>query len=183
MQNQLVSILNAVSGSTIARIDYTTLVATAAKFKAVKIEKNTVASVILFGSQKAAMSAYERRVRKTATEIADNNAQAVDNFELSDNWHCADGAYSIRKHREKADKHYLFPMFCRPSIVHYTIDGKPATRLDVAEFLTPSARKTLLDNTGIVENKKNGIKHKAIVRTIDMANINQVKIKKMILTK
>jgi hypothetical protein len=183
MENQLVSILNAVSGSTIARIDYTTLVATAAKFKGVEIKKNTVASVILFGSQKSAINAYERRVKKTASEITENDSQSVDNFELSDNWHIADGAYSVRKHREKADKQYLFPMFCRPSIVSFTIDGKPATRLEVAEYLTPSARKTLLDTSGIVENKKNGIKHKAIVRTIDMQNINQVKIKKTILTK
>jgi hypothetical protein len=68
-------------------------------------------------------------------------------------------------------------MFCGHSKTAFTIDGRPATREQVAEYLTPSAAKELLDTSGIVVNKKNGVKHRAIVRTISMDNVNWVKIK------
>ncbi len=177
LENRIVEILSATKGSTIARLCYTTPVKPAAKFKSLDIQKTTVASVLLFGTVAAYKNAYLRRVQKTALAIADNDSQAVANFELSQNWHIAsEFAYSIRLHTDKGTK-YLFPMFCSKSIVSFTIDGKPATRDQVAEFLTPSERDKLLDDSGTVENKKNGIKHMAIVRTILFNNINWLKIK------
>lgn len=177
MENIIADLLASHKGSTIARIEFTTDVKTSAKFKAVDIKKTTTASVLLFGSVKAYTNAYKRRVQATARIIDGNDMQAVDNFEVSDNWHVAsESAYSIRLHRDKGTK-YLFPMFCKPSKSFFTIDGKPSTRLEVAEYLTPSEQKKLLDDSGIVENKRNGIKHRAIVRTILFANVNWLKIK------
>lgn len=177
LENQIVEILNTTNGSTIVRLQYTTEVKTAAKHKAVKIEKTTIASALLFGKVSAYKNAYKRRVQKTALEIEGNNQESIDNFQLSDNWHIAsEQAYSIRLHKEKGTK-YLFPMFTGHSKTVFTIDGVPASREQVAAFLTPSAARDLLDTTGIVTNKKNGVKHRAIVRTIGMENVNWIKIK------
>ncbi len=178
MQNQIIDVLENTRGSTIARLSSTTLIKPAAKFKTTVIEKTTVASVLLFGTVSAYKNAYKRRVKKTALLIDGNDKQAIESFELSDNWHVqADTAYSIRKKKDDNGSRYLFPMFCKTGESSFTIDGKPATREQVAEYLTPSVARDLLDTGGIVENKKNGIKHSAIVRTIGMDNINWLKIK------
>lgn len=177
LENHITEILAATNGSTIVRLQYTTQVKPAAKHKAVEITKTTVASALLFGKVSAYANAYKRRVKKTAQLIEGNNQEAIDNFEVAQNWHTAsDLAYSIRLHAGKGTK-YLYPMFCGHSKTIFTINGKTATRLEVADYLTPSAARELLDTSGIVENKKNGIKHSAIVRTIGMENVNWVKIK------
>lgn len=185
MENKIISILESARGSTIARLSTTTAIKPAAKFKETVIEKTTVSSVILFGTVSQYRNAYLRRVKKTALFIDSNDKNAIDNFELSDPWHCqADTAYSIRKHKEKNDgKRYLFPMFCHSVESVFSINGSKATREEVAVFLTPSESKKLLDNSGIVENKKNGVKHSAIVRTIALENINWLKIKSQFITK
>ena len=185
MQKQIIEILESARGSTIARLSTTTAIKPAAKYKETVIEKTTVSSVILFGTVSAYKNAYLRRVKKTALLIDGNNQQAVDNFELSEPWHVqADTAYSIRKHGSKDDgKRYLFPMFCHSVESVFSINGSKATREEVAVFLTPSESKKLLDNSGIVENKKNGVKHSAIVRTIALENINWIKIKSQFITK
>jgi hypothetical protein len=176
-ENQITETLNQTNGSTICRLQYTTTIKPAAKHKAVNIQKTTIASALLFGKVSAYANAYKRRVQKTALEIEGNNQEAIDNFEVSQNWHVpSERAYSIRLHTGKGTK-YLYPMFCGHSKTVFTIDGNPATREQVAEFLTPSAAKDLMNTSGIVTNKKNGIKHRAIVRTIGIENIEWCKIK------
>jgi hypothetical protein len=182
LENNIIAVLENTNGSTIARLSTTTQVKTAAKFNVVNIKKTTVSSVLLFGKVSAYKNAYLRRVKKTAAEIEGNTEKSIDNFQLSDNWHKAsEKAYSVRFHAEKGTK-YLFPMYCKAGKTSFTINGNPATRLEVADYLTPSERKKLLDDSGIIENKKNGVKHSAIVRTISMDNINYLKIKGQIIT-
>jgi hypothetical protein len=176
-ENQITEILNTTNGSTICRLQYTTEVKPAAKFKAVEIKKTTIASALLFGKVSSYANAYKRRVQKTALEIEGNNQESIDNFDVSQAWHVpSEKAYSIRLHTGKGTK-YLYPMFCGHSKTVFTIDGKPSSREQVAAYLTSSAAKELMDTSGIVTNKKNGIKHCAIVRTIGIENIEWCKIK------
>jgi hypothetical protein len=58
----------------------------------------------------------------------------------------------------------------------YTIDGEPASKEDVAEFLTPSARKALLDPPTAVYNATQDVWHTVQVRTVNLSNIVAIEV-------
>lgn len=176
--SQVIAALLSGKSSTFAQIEYITEIKPAAAHKSVKIQKLTTANVQLFSDIKAATDVFLNALKRTAQKISGNNIENLKTFEKSSTYYEHTDCYSVVKHKE-SEKLYLWAIF-NNAISHFLIDGKPATREQVAEFLTPSAKKALLNKDKIVLNAKNDIMHTVQVRTIAMENvkaINAVKAK------
>ena len=158
---------------TFAQITQVTKVATAAAHKALNIQKVTSANVQLFSNIKD-YSVYVNAVKKTASGIADNDQQAVENFQVSDTWFTHnDDCFSVVSHKTKGTE-YLYARYNSASSLYF-IDGALATKEDVVAFMTPSAAKAEMDTSGVVYNKTNDIEHKVIMRTVQLDNIVSIK--------
>ena len=155
------------AGCNFASVAYETTVATAAKFKALKVTKVTVANVQLFSDVKSNpyAIAVERSVEKLSGETVD--------FTVSQNWfthtpHC----YSIVENTTKKDQ-YLYVIF-NSAKSRYFIDGVEASKAEVLDLLTPSARKAATATT--VYNAANNIEHAVKIRTIKLENVRYIKV-------
>ena len=174
-QTQITELLAPVKGVTFAAISYKTDVAPAAANKHIKIEKRTSANVQLFNHVLDYKNVYLKAVKRTADKIESNDKTDIDNFQLSESYFThSDDCFSIVEHK-KTGKPYLFAIFNSVQSSEYTIDGKEATKEEVAELLTPSAKKSLLEPEKTVYNAKNDIEHKVIVRTISLENLESLK--------
>ena len=171
---QAQNIINALGNkaSTFAAIEYKTKVQTAAAHKALNIQKYTKANVQLFGTLAEAQAVYAKAVKKAANKIEENDKDKVAEFQTQDNYFEHTDTYSIVKHKTSG-KEYLYAFFNNASSV-YNINGKIATKEQVAEYLTPSARERFLGD-GIVHNKANDVLHTIQVRTIALENIVELR--------
>ena len=151
-----------------AGISYSTRVATAAKHRDREVEKLVDANVQLFSNINAATSVFRNAVQRSASQIAGNDQAAVAEFQPQENYFKHTECYSIVEHRTTG-KQYLYCIY-NSSRSQYLIDKQPATKEQVAELLTPSAARALL-NPGPTENKQYGIAHNVCVRTIALENI------------
>lgn len=151
-------------GTTIANIGYVTDVQLAAKHRDAghTVQKVTYANVMLAGDQTSA-DIYLNRVLRTMDG---------DEFVKSDTYFEHTDVYSIVRHISRGSL-YLFAMYMpnSNSKTAFILDGEIATREEVAELLTPSAAKRLLDTESTVYNKRNDVTHAAIVRTISLQNL------------
>lgn len=166
---------------TFAQIEYVTKVLTAAAHKAEVIQKVTKANVILCSNIKAHTSVYANKVKKTAKGIASNDQAAVEAFTPSSNYFEHTHCHSIVQHKEHADKLYLYAIYNKANSV-YMHNGNIVTEQQVAEFLTPSAKKAMLDKDGTVHNVTHNITHSVAVRTIALSNIVSIRARKQLVT-
>ena len=172
--NQVTGLLSNLKGTTFAKIEYSTVVATSAANKAIKIVKHSTANVQLFNGIKDYKAVYLSAVKRTAGKIESNDLGNIDNFELSPTWYNhSECCFSLVTHKETAAA-YLFAIYNK-SESYYEIDGVKASKQAVAAYLTPSAAKALLDDSGITYNVKNDVSHKVIVRTVSLDNIHSIK--------
>ena len=177
MEAQIKAMLRA--GTNFAGVEYTTKVQTAAAHKALDVQKQVVANVQLFASIKDARNVFEAAVKRSASKL-DNDADAVANFEAQSNYYTHDDdCYSIVQHKQNGRK-YLYAIFNNVSSVVYTIDGAVATKQQVAELLTASARAKFESNDSTVVNKAHGIEHDVQVRTIALDNVKKVVANKQV---
>jgi len=167
---------------TFAQIVYTTQVKTAAAHKEQNIQKITTANVILSSTLKAHTSVYANRVKKTASTIETNDQASVEAFVPQENYFQHTDCYSIVQHREQLDKFYLYAIFNKATSV-YMHNGNIVSEQSIAEFLTASAKKELLNKDNVVHNKTHNIKHTVTVRTIALSNITSIRARKQILLK
>jgi hypothetical protein len=147
-------------GVTFASINYTTPVKTAAKHQ-VTITKTTQANVQLFGKIKDFTSVYANAVKRKTGET---------DFVAQQNYFKHTDCYSLVQHNTQPDKFYLYAIFNNAKS-EYLIDGLPATKNEVAFYLTPSAAKALLNP---VVASTDGLEHDVNVRTISIDNINSI---------
>lgn len=168
--------------TTFAGIDYVSPVALAAKFKSMNISKVTRANVQLFSTLNAATNVFTNAVKKTASNIADNNQAAVDNFTAQSNYYEHTSCYSVVEHKTKPGNFYLYCIFNNAHSM-YILDGKELSVAEVAAYMTPSAAKKLLEPSDTVVNKTHGIEHSVIVRTIALPNIVSIRARKVELAK
>ena len=183
MQNNVATaIKNALHNSsvTFAQIAYVTQVKTSAANKHVNVQKHVVANVQLFANIKQATSVFANAVKKSAAQHASNNAQNVANFTAQSNYYTHTACYSIVQHN-KNEKLYLYCIFNNVQSVVYTINNVVATKQQVAQLLTASAAKQLLQNDNTVHNKTHNITHSVQVRTIALANIKSLTVNKQTL--
>ena len=169
---QQIQQLLANKSTTFAQLTYTTQVQTAAKHKHVNITKHTTANVQLFSNINAATSVFANAVKRTAAQIADNTQQAIAEFTAQSNYFTHTNCYSIVKHKTNNNL-YLYCIFNNAASTYY-INNVPATKQQVAQYLTPSAAQQLLQTNNIVHNKTHNILHTVQVRTIALQNINAI---------
>jgi hypothetical protein len=162
-------------GTNFASVAYTTQVKTAAAHKERNVQKHVVANVQLFANIADARNVFEAALRRSAAKH-DNDAAAVAGYELQDNWYEHTDCYSIVKHKEK-DAYYLYAIY-NGADSEYTIDGAAATKLEVAELLTPAARRDLLEPSATVVNKTHNIEHDVRVRVIALDNVKSITVNK-----
>lgn len=157
--------LLASKASTFASILYVTKVNTSAKYKHISIQKVTKANVTLFNTN----FDYTKAVQKSANKISDNDTDAVNNFEKQDNYYRHTNCFSIVQHKTK-DTLYLYASFNNADSLYF-IDNVLATKQEVAQYLTPSAAKQLLDNNTVVYNATNDVLHTIHMRTVMLENL------------
>jgi hypothetical protein len=166
-------------GTNFASVAYTTQVKTAAAHKARDVRKHVVANVQLFANITDARRVFEAALRRSAARH-DNDAAAVASYELQDNWYQHTACFSIVQHKTKHTL-YLYAIY-NSADSNYTIDGAPATKLEVAELLTPAARQDLLEPSATVVNATHGIEHDVRVRVIALDNVQRVTVNQQTLT-
>jgi len=171
MKSSNIKTLLANKSVTMAQIHYVTTVKPAAAHKTVQIHKHTSANVQLFSKLNDA-TVYLNAVKKSANRISGNDESSVNSFEQSDTYYEHEDCYSIVKHR-KSGKEYLYCIYNNASS-DYTVNGMPASKKDIMQYLTPSDAKKLFDDSGLTYNKANDIVHNVVVRTISLENINKI---------
>lgn len=158
---------------TFASISYATKVRTSAAHKNVNITKVTKANVQLFGGAiKPDTSVFGNAVKRSASKIAGNDAEKVAAFEVQENYFEHTDIYSIVRHR-KHGKLYLYTIMNHADS-EFFIDGKPATRQEVASFQTRSDAEKTLGGNAITHNVGNDVDHAVTVRAIELDNIKSI---------
>jgi hypothetical protein len=175
--DQIVSLL-ANKSIQFAQVLYCTSVATSAKHKAVSIKKVTSANVQLFANI-TAQNLYTQQVQKSASKIASNNANNVQNFEAQSNYFTHTNCYSIVQHKANNNL-YLYAIYNNAKSMYF-IDGIVATKQQVAQYLTASAAQALLQKNDTVTNVTNNVQHNVTVRTIALSNIVSITANKQML--
>jgi len=168
-------------GVRFAQISSVTPVATAAANKHIKITKATTANVALYASLKD-FEVYRNSVLKSAGKLEENDPEKVAEFQTQENWftHDVEDCWALIHHKTKGSA-YLYAVYNGANSTYF-IDGVETTKEQVAEYLTPSAAKTLLNPPEHVENKTYGIVHDVIVRTIALDNVKEIRANGHILT-
>jgi len=166
---QTIQVLLANKSTTFANVVYVTKVATAVKLKHVSIKKVVSANVQLFSNINAFTSVYANAVKRTANNIAQNDAANVDQFVAQSNYFTHTACYSIVAHKQ-TNALYLYAIYNNASSLYY-IDNVLATKQQVAEYLTASAASALLASNPVVLNVTNNVLHTVKVRTIALANL------------
>jgi len=158
-RNTVANLLANVKGTTFAQIVTDTEVKTSSANRHRTIRKLTTANVQLFNTIRD-FEIYAKAVRRSAD---------VNEFVQSENYFQHTDTWSIVEHKTNG-KLYLYCVYNNAKST-FTIDGVSASREAVAELLTPSAAKSLLDTSGKVYNKTNDVEHDVIVRTIALDNV------------
>lgn len=162
-----------------AQITQCTRVQTAAKFKAVNIVKVTNANVQLFSKINEFTSVYANAVKRSAARVESNAAANVEAFTAQQNYFEHTDCYSLVQHKVSG-KQYLYVIYNNAQSLYF-IDGVPATRQEVAAYLTPSAAERLT-NPQPVRNATHDIEHTVTVRTIELANIVSITANRQVLS-
>ena len=165
---------------TFAQIAYVTQVATAAAHKANSVQKVTVANVQLFANISAATSVFANAVKRSAAQIASNDAANVAAFTAQSNYFAHTQCYSIVQHKQ-TQAQYLYAIYNNASSVYF-INNTVATKQQVAALLTASASAKLLQPSNTVHNVTNNVTHNVQVRTIALQNIVSIHANKQALS-
>ena len=156
------AMLQHTQGTTFANITQATRVKTAAAHKDSVIVKVSIANVTLASNLNEFTNIYKNKVQR---EIGKD-------FEVSATWFKHTKCYSIVEHNTKGTM-YLYAMYNNTTAVaYYNVDTNSVmTKEEVAEYLTPSAAKKLLEPSAPTYNKTNDVEHNVTIRTIGLANI------------
>ena len=159
------AILKTRKGIQFAGITAVTPVSTAKAHRARCIQKVTQASVQLAASLNDFSTLYANAVKRSA---------GVEEFQVSDSWHEHTDCFSIVAKKSDPSCLYLYAIFNNADSLYF-VDGKSATREQVAEYLTPSEAKRLLEPTQTTYNKTNDVEHSVVVRTIALDNLVSIR--------
>jgi len=153
-------LLASVKGTTFAALCSVTPVKTAAAFKDLDIRKVSVSNVQLFNNLKEYTDVYQNAVNRSA---------GVDDFQKSNSWFHHTDCFPVVEHNTNG-KHYIWAIFNHADSM-YIKDGVEMTTAQVAEYLTPSEAKKMLEPSSKVYNATNDLEHDVIVRTIGLDNV------------
>ncbi len=172
-QQDVETLLADVRGTTFAQIVQVTPVATAAAHKAVPVRKVTVANVQLFNNIRD-FNIYASAVKRSAAKLHESDPADVATFVTSETWHEHTSCYSVVEHKTKRGQFYLYAIYNRAESLLF-IGNDVASKEQVAQLLTPSAAKSLLQDNSEVHNVSNNVTHSVIVRTTALANIVSIR--------
>ena len=173
------ALLATVRGTTLANIVQVTDVKLAAAHQLVSIKKVTEANVQLFNNLNEFTSVYANAVKRSASKLADNDAAAVEAFTAQSNYFEHTDCYSVVKHKTK-EAYYLYAIYNNAKSV-YVCNGKQMTTAEVAEYMTPSAAKDLLNPYDATLNVTHDVLHNVTVRTVALCNIVSIAAAKQLL--
>jgi len=177
MKHSLTAILTGVKGATFAGLTVTTNVPLAAAHKkaGIVITKTTSMTCSIGAELAEGTSMYANKVNKTAIgleqpfQFAESNYQAIE------------GAPACLKAlKSDPSKHYVevFPQSTQS--VEYSISGVvnagPIDKADLQQYLTPSEWAKLNEDKSTVYNHTNAVVHEAVVRTIKLESIDNMRI-------
>ena len=171
MQNQIKALFNNNSSIDIL-LTSNTVVPVAAKHKStVSITKISTVNATLHASS----NAYTLHVQASAANIATNasNADNVVNFKAQQSKYTHDN--DVHCLAMLNNKPYL-QCFCNSASSAYYINGKEATKQEVAQYLTPAAADKLLSKDNVTHNQTHNIKHDVIIRTYKMSSIQSIQV-------
>ena len=179
---QIEQLLQNVKGVTFANITQVTAVPgiAAAHKTANTIVKVTVANVQLFNNVADYANVYAAAVKRTAAQIAENNAEAVAEFKQQDNYFTHTACFSLVQHKTDTSKFYLYAIYNNADSMYF-INNVQATKQQVAALLQPAAAKKLLEDNRVVHNVTNNIMHTVQCRTVALNSIVQIKAVKQVL--
>jgi len=163
---------------TFANVTFVTQQQNAAAHKHVVINKVTSANVILCSNIAAHTSVYANKVRKSAAQFANNNANAVAAFTASAASYTHTDCYSIVQNNKVATKLYLYAIFnnAQSILLHNNVQ---VSKQFAQQFLTASALAAQC--ASVTHNKTHNIVHNVVVRTIALSNIVSICARKQIL--
>jgi hypothetical protein len=167
--NSVAALLASTHGTTFASIVACTPVATAAAHRHLAVLKHTVASVQLFNNVRD-YSLFATQAKRSA---------GATEYVLSDTYFEHTACFSVVKHKQR-EEFYLYAIYNNASST-YTINGAPASKAQVLDLMTPSARAQAEDTTGQVYNKTNDVMHTITLRTTKLSNIVQITANKQTL--
>lgn len=143
-----------------------TRVKTAAAHKDVELYKVAKARVLL----PANGDTYIRMVKESATALGSDELN-VQNYTVGESPYQHTAVYPICELKSNPEKKYLYAIYEETSAPVYLLDGSEVTKEDVANYLTASEAKKLLEENVVTENKTHDIKHSVNVRTISLGNV------------
>lgn len=161
--------------NTFANILFVTQVNTSAKYKHVKIQKVTQANVQLFNTT----FNYVKAVQKSANNISANNND-VNNFVAQSNYYTHTNCFSIVQHKTN-NCLYLYASFNNAKSLYF-INNVLATKQQVAQYLTASKAKQLLEPNNVVYNVTNNVMHTLQLRTVMLTNLVSITTNKQTIT-
>ena len=169
LKNELIALLADTKGATIGNIEILTPVILSASNKKAgnTAFKSTTGSVMLFNNLKDSTNPYVNRVLRTMKPAEGFNGVWV---KKETYWHHTDECYSLAKHNT-AETYYLALHWNSKSSVHFFLNGKPSDRVTIANLMTPSGAKDLLDTSGTVFNVTNQVEHDDFVRIVKLENV------------
>lgn len=171
-------LLSTTNGATLASVVLCTDVATAAAHKSVKIKKVSKVNVMLYGNV-SNTEVYADAVKRSANKIATNDSTNVDAFVAQSTYYTHDDAcYSIAKHKQNGTV-YLYSVVNNnmDADAYYFINNALATKQEVAQYLTASNAKVLLEgrsNVNVTFNIEHNVKP-FVVKLQNVMQINAVK--------
>jgi hypothetical protein len=166
---------------TFAQLRYVTGVQTAAEHKHKELYKVTSANVMLCANVSVHSNIYARKVKRSASEFKDNDPTAIAAFESKQNYFVHTDCYSVVAHKQHPHKLYLYAIYNHAQSL-YVHDDEVVSKQHIAQFLTPSAARTLLEPQATVRNVTHNIVHNVRVRTIALSNIVQIRARRQLLS-
>lgn len=177
--SQIKSMLAGLKGVTMARLTAVTEVKTAAAHRGRNIMKVSEASVQLFNDL-TDKDVYGRAVRRSAARDDRNDAADVAAQQTQETWFEHDPVcHSVVYHKTNREP-YLYALF-NSGKSQYLIDGQIADKHEVAQYLTPSEARKILEPTSTF-NITDNIHHDVTVRVLKMASIVELAAMKQKLT-
>lgn len=173
----VINMLQNVKSTTFATLTQASQVSTAAAHKAQNIYKITVQNVTLCNSS---ASLYNNAVTRevVATQQADAFTALPSNYVMLAN------SYSVVALKSNTNKHYLRAIVnkCLQSVYYCANTNTLLTKEQVAEYLTASAAKALLETSKETTVQHANITHSVIARTFALSNIYNINAAKQTLT-
>jgi hypothetical protein len=177
---QVMQQLQTVRGVTFANVTQVTKVATAAAHRAVNIQKVSVANVQLFNTVNDYSAVYAAAVKRSAAKL--DATQDTSNYTPKEAWFAHDAqCFSIVYKKTDPAKTYLYAIYNNAASLLF-IDNVQATKQQVAQYLTASAARDLLDTSNVVTNVEHGFMHTVQLRAVELCNIVAIKAAKQVLT-